>query len=96
MPKGMPGVGATFIESLNTNYFGYPNKPKLTAINSNWLCPNGNLWSLAKEWSDPMFNELILGLYNRDDPRPDLDLEPGKELQVGDSKMFAERRYFSG
>ena len=88
MPKGMPGVGATFIESLNTNYFGYPNRPKLTAINSNWLCPSGNLWSLAKEWSDPMFNELILGLYNRDDPRPDLNLEPGKELQVGDSKMF--------
>lgn len=88
MPKNMPGVSDTFYDSFDSNYFGYPNEPKLTAINSNWLCPQGTLWSLAKEWSDPMFNELLLGLYNKDDQRPDFYLQPGEELTVNQSRMF--------
>lgn len=89
MPKGMPGVGARFIDSFEVNNLGYPDVPRLTAINSNWLCPSGNLWALAKEWSDPMFNELILGLYRKGSARPDFELQPGKELAPDDSKMYA-------
>jgi hypothetical protein len=88
MPKGMPGVGATFVDSFEHNFLGYPDDPQLFGINNNWLCPTGNLWALAKEWSDPMFNELIPGLYRRADSRPDFNLQPGKELEVDDSKMF--------
>lgn len=87
MPKGMVGVGARFIDSFEVNNIGYPDSPRLVAINSNWLCPTGNLWALAKEWSDPMFNELLVGLY-RSDSRPDINLDPGKELAVGDGKMY--------
>jgi hypothetical protein len=88
MPKGMPNVGSRFIDSFEANYLGYPNVPRLIAISPNWLCPQGNLWALAKEWSDPMFNELLLGLYAKGSARPDFELEPGKELQTNNSKMY--------
>ena len=29
-------------------------------INQNYLMPNGTLWQLAQEWSDPLFNELFV------------------------------------
>jgi len=55
-------------------------------INQNYLMPEGMLWQLAKEWSDPLFNELFVDtvprtLFGEDPP------EPGKGWGTGDTEM---------
>ncbi len=77
-----------FIDSVYINVRGYPDEPALTGISSNWLMPQGTLWSLAQEWSDPIFNELIPDLYAKDEVRPDYNLSPGRELTVDQTKMY--------
>lgn len=75
MPKIMPGtVGGDFIKSIEFNLLptGAPkyfqNKPMRHQFNPGGMAPNGRLWELAKEYSDPMFTELYVDLLPNGDP----------------------------
>ena len=61
MPKSMPDVGDTFIDSLNfiTPDDPYGERTDRRAVNPNYSQAGGNLWTLATEWSDPLFCELF-------------------------------------
>jgi hypothetical protein len=89
LPPAMPQARETFIDSVLINTKGYVDNLELFGINQNWLMPQGTVWSLAKEWSDPMFNELFCGMYPGGLSRPDIQIDPGKELEVQDSTMYA-------
>jgi len=61
LPSELPNRGpGSFLEAVNFDTSGYPINldNQLIALSQNWLMPSGNLWQLAKEWSDPLFNEL--------------------------------------
>jgi hypothetical protein len=59
MPLTVPGVEGAFAENVVFDYDLFTNTPPRNAINPNFLNPQGMLWQLAQEWSDPMFLELF-------------------------------------
>jgi hypothetical protein len=62
IPNDVPGLGGQDFGAMIRIMFdkeGFTNDPARIAINPNYLNPVGNLWSLAKEWSDPVFCELF-------------------------------------
>jgi hypothetical protein len=60
LPKGMLGHGIdnSFLESMLIDDSQFSGVPARRAILPNLNMPDGNLWTVAKEWSDPMFCEL--------------------------------------
>lgn len=77
-PPSMPNIiGERFITNVTFDTEGFTNDPARTAINSNYMMPQGNLWALAQEWSDPDFCELFA------DTMPiDLDSEEGEYAEI--------------
>lgn len=66
MPRGMPGTSAgpgtnipDFLSSISFPEL-YEDIFGSVGVNQNYLMPTGMLWQLAKEWSDPLFNELFV------------------------------------
>lgn len=91
MPPGMPPESRTFIDTVawddrdfDPQRFADPNNPgELGAIGANWLMPSGNLWDLAKGWSDPIFNELWSDILRFD---TSINSYPGEALVPSDSE----------
>ena len=65
-PKGVPGTntGDSFLDGImfqvGTPFF--QNLPKRKAFNPGFMQPQGTLWSLAQQYSDPMFTELYVDM----------------------------------
>lgn len=89
MPQGIPNVlfGAflsNVIFKVKAPYF--QNLPKRKAFNPGYMQPQGTLWSLAQQYSDPMFTEFYV------DSLPDGDpfsgkISAGGSLSPLDTKM---------
>jgi hypothetical protein len=63
-PPTMPAItNGSFIESLFYNNINFLNNPERVAIDPNFAMAGGNLWSLAQQWSDPIFTELYCDLF---------------------------------
>jgi len=60
--KGMPNTKEDFIQSITFPEDLYSEDFPIKGINQNFLMPGGMLWQLAKEWSDPTFNELFVDI----------------------------------
>jgi len=84
MPPSMPNTLGTFIEDIQAgfNLEGFFGDPQRLSISPSLAEPNGTVWSLAKEWSDPGFCELFCDLGKR-------GIQPaaGEELAIDDSTM---------
>jgi hypothetical protein len=59
IPETMPGIDGAFSDNVVFAYDQFTNIPPRQAVNPNWLNPQGMIWQLAQEWSDPMFLELF-------------------------------------
>ena len=59
IPAGMPNEGGFFGDTAVYDTDSFSNIPSRYALNPNFLNPQGTLWQLAQEWSDPMFLELF-------------------------------------
>lgn len=89
LPLSMPNRGeGSFVGAVDFDTSQFPKEfktggPKeLTGLSSNWLMPQGNLWQLAQQWSDPIFNELFT------DVLPGLlAFNPEEELLVDDTEL---------
>jgi hypothetical protein len=59
-PPTVPNIlQEKFIASLVFNTDGFSNKPPRVALDPSYMMPEGMLWNIAQEWSDPMFTELF-------------------------------------
>lgn len=66
VPTGVPNRGpGSFIQAVyfNDDYYPQKFKDQLIGLSQNWLMPQGRLWQLAQEWSDPTFNELYMDVF---------------------------------
>ncbi len=59
IPAGIPNIGGSFADNAFYDTWDFTNTPPRYALNPNFLNPQGTLWQLAQEWSDPMFLELF-------------------------------------
>lgn len=59
-PPGMPNVRDTFAQTVVFIDKAFSNDPERIAISPNYMMPQGTLWQLAQEWSDPDFCELFV------------------------------------
>lgn len=92
VPESMPGTqGSIFIQNIefNLNADGisskyFQNVPARRQFSQNLLMPEGVLWDLAKEFSDPMFTEMYTDLLPNGDP---LNKHFDSPVSEGDSKM---------
>ncbi len=76
MPDTMPGVQDEFVRNVAFNRDDFTADPRRVAINANYMMPEGTLWQLAQQWSDPEFCELFLDtvpLNFYDDPLAEID-----------------------
>jgi hypothetical protein len=86
-PPGMPSMKeGSFIGSVNFQKDHFQNVPARRAFNPNHLAPNGTMWSLAHQYSDPMFTELYVDLLPDGDPYS-ARLEAGEALSPADTQM---------
>ncbi len=100
-PRGMPGLTEdSFLASVifagkeagtslpnvrfDSNY--YQNIPARKGFNTNYLQPQGTLWQLAKQWSDPLFTEFYADLLPNGDPF-DGTMVNGLPIRPGEGKM---------
>lgn len=86
-PKGMPGiVNDSFLESVTFQKDYFRDFPSRIAFNPNYMQPQGTLWELARQHSDPLFVELYADLLPDGDPfSPDIaDSDP---IHPGDANM---------
>lgn len=67
-PDNMPGMLETFLGSVSFNTSYFQNVPPRRSFSPNALAPNGTLWSLAQQYSDPMFCELYVDQLPGGDP----------------------------
>lgn len=92
MPEGMPYLtGPTLADNfdLRTDLQpGQVREPKRVAISASFLMPDGSCWSMAKEWSDPMFCELWADLL----PATAFDQVNEAELTPRESRMVVMLR----
>lgn len=63
MPPGMPNTQSTFQSTVKPLYTGYTDNPARESVGITLMQPEGIVWDLAKEWSDPGFCELFCELY---------------------------------
>lgn len=73
----------SFVSSLILDTSNFLNVPERRAIDPNFVMVNGNLWDLAKDWSDPMFTELYVDVVGKNWP----NLNQDEEHDVDDSQM---------
>lgn len=61
-PPTMPNAlgGGTFVDNLHFVSDEFSNDPARVGLNPNYLMPQGTVWEMAQEWSDPMFHELFV------------------------------------
>ena len=87
-PKGMPGItNDSFADSVAfTNE--YQNKPERINFNLTGAVPQGTLWDLAKQYSDPMFTELYVDMLPDGDPFSPR-IAAGDPLNPKETKMTA-------
>jgi len=61
LPSSMPGQRAeTFVQSIKFDFDKFSNDPARLGLNPNFLMPQGTVWEMAQEWSDPLFHELFV------------------------------------
>ena len=62
MPSGMPGIAEDqrFAGNVFFDNSWFETDPERIAINANYMMPQGTLWQLAQQWSDPEFSELFV------------------------------------
>jgi hypothetical protein len=72
MPQGMPGVGEAFYSSegngslrFDADHWNPAQYDQIAVSAANWLNPQGTLWQLGAEWSDPAWHELYTDLYRK-------------------------------
>lgn len=89
-PPGMPNVEAgSFINSVTfqTGEHTFQNKPaRKIFTGGNHLNPQGTLWSLAQQYSDPMFTELYVDLLPTGNPFA-WEISAGEALTPKDVEM---------
>jgi len=62
-PTEVPGItNASIVESLYYNNVAFSDEPERVGIDPNFIMAGGNLWDLAKDWSDPLFTELYVDM----------------------------------
>lgn len=84
IPDAMPGCGGLgFIAAVKQRSTDFMNVPKRIAVAPNFAGASGNLWALAREWSDPMFHELYT------DTEPVSGQKTGNMVVVFRTKPFA-------
>lgn len=89
-PKNMPGlIDNTFLGNVEFNEEGegskyFQNIPKRIGFNENALMPEGNLWDLAKSYSDSMFTEMYVDYLPDGNPFSE---DMSSPLEVGNGKM---------
>lgn len=59
LPDSMPDGGNFFNDVMVYDDTGYQAYPERIAVNVSWMNIQGVVWSLASEYSDPVFNELF-------------------------------------
>jgi len=86
-PPGMKGiVDNSFLKSVTFHKANFQNVPARKQFNPNGLIPNGTLWQLAQQHSDPLFTELFVDLLPDGDPMS-AKLAAGDALDLGDALM---------
>lgn len=60
IPQTLPNTLGNFIEDIQRGFSlqGFTGVPDRISINPNFMEPQGTIWGLATEWSDPAFCEL--------------------------------------
>lgn len=88
-PKGMPGIiNDSFPDSVAFSKDWFQNVPARINFNLTGAVPQGTLWDLAKQYSDPMFTELYTDLLPDGDPFSPR-IAAGDPLDPKDTKMTA-------
>jgi len=84
MPVTMPNTQGRFITDIQAGFSleNFSGIPERLSISPSLAEPNGTVWSLAKEWSDPGFCELFCDL-----GKSSVQPAPGEELSIDDSTM---------
>jgi len=88
-PPGMPNVEAgSFLNSVVFKVAApyFQNKPARQAFNPGFMVPQGTLWSLAQQFSDPTFTELYVDLLPDGDPFSGR-ISAGDALTPNDTQM---------
>jgi len=89
-PKGMPAITEdSFLRSVVFADKKYSNEPPRRQFNPNFINPNGTLWQLAFENSDPMFVEFYADLLPKDPQYPSISqkLQAGDPIALGEAVM---------
>lgn len=87
-PPGVPNVEAgSFLNSVvfETRQ-DFRNIPARSAFNPGQISPNGTLWALAQQYSDPAFTEMWVDLLPEGDPMSS-KIAAGTPLAPGDVRM---------
>lgn len=89
-PGGMPAItNNSFLESVVFATGKYSNRPPRKQFNPNFINPNGTLWQLAHENSDPLFTEFYADLLPKDVQYPSISqtLVAGETIALGQAVM---------
>jgi hypothetical protein len=89
LPESMPGVGdPAFISNVVFDNELYSNVPPRRAYNANSMTPEGTLWELAVQMSDPTFIEFYTDVLGPSGSAIGFELnDPNEPISVSDSKM---------
>jgi len=88
-PNGMPGIsGESIRESIEYSKQYYQDLPHRINFNLNSALPQGMLWDLAKQYSDPMYTELYVDVLPGGDPFSPR-IAAGDPLDPSETKMTA-------
>lgn len=86
-PGGMPAItNNSFRQSVKFAVDNYQDVPSRKQFNANGLQPNGTLWQLAVQASDPLFTEVYADLLPDADPFSPR-LAAGEPLDLGEALM---------
>lgn len=86
-PAGMPNMDpGSFIDNVQFNVENFQNIPPRKAFNPQHMAPTGTLWSLAQQYTDPMFCEMWVDLLPDADPLSPR-IAAGDSLSPKDTRM---------
>lgn len=93
MPPAVPGRAENIVDAINFNAEQFVGEPERLSVSTQFMDPNGvGIWSLAQEWSDPMFCELWCDLGGPDGEYLDPDRETTPE-QTSMTVFFRDRPF---